>query len=132
MLQLFEFERFGEGGNWNEFFKRPPTGEAYDRVLCFGGQMSTSLGRLIRIILALSLGAATLTAISHPARAVEGRAFAAGVAGGVADTLAGEALSGALPPPGYNAPAYPPPPGTALLESAATGTGRLLLSHRAG
>ena len=71
--------------------------------------MSTSLGRSIRIILALSLGAATLTANSHPARAVEGRAIAAGVAGGVAGTIAGEAFSGALPPPGYHAPAYPPP-----------------------
>jgi hypothetical protein len=71
--------------------------------------MSTPLGRSIRIVFALSISAAALPVVSLPARAGEGGAIAAGVAGGVADTIAGAALQGALPPPGYPGQAYPPP-----------------------
>jgi hypothetical protein len=61
------------------------------------------------IVLALSVAPAALLGFSLPARAHDsGGAIAAGIAGGVAGTMAGQALSGALPPPGYNAPAYPP------------------------
>ena len=70
--------------------------------------MFTPLGQSIRIVLALSVTAAAVTGFCLPARAHDGGAIAAGIAGGIAGTMAGQALSGALPPPGYNAPAYPP------------------------
>ena len=70
--------------------------------------MSMPLDQSIRIVLALSVAAATLMGFSVSASARYRSAIAAGVAGNVAGTIAGEALSGAMPPPGYNAPAYPP------------------------
>jgi hypothetical protein len=73
------------------------------------------IGRLTRIIFALSTGATALPSISRPAWSGyrngfgdHGGAIAAGVAGGVAGTMAGAALSG-QPIPGLNAPANPPP-----------------------
>jgi hypothetical protein len=71
--------------------------------------MSSPLSHSIRVVLALSVSAAALTAISLPARAHDRGGIAAGVAGGVAGTIAGEALLGAHPPTGYYAPANPPP-----------------------
>ena len=58
----------------------------------------------IKFVLASSLTAATLTGFALPARAGEYRAIAAGVARGVAGSIAGESLSGALPPAGYYGP----------------------------
>jgi hypothetical protein len=55
-------------------------------------------------------------------------AIDAGVAGAVAGEIAGNALSGALPPAdGY---ASPSPTSAAVLDRAAPGAGRLLLSYR--
>src|ERR1700730_6408821 len=49
-----------------------------------GGYMPALLGRPIRTFLALSVTAATLTAVSPPARAGDGGAVAAGILGGTA------------------------------------------------
>ena len=54
------------------------------------------LDQSIRIVLALSVAAATLMGFSVSASARYRSAIAAGVAGGVAGTIAGEALSGAM------------------------------------
>jgi hypothetical protein len=70
--------------------------------------MSTPSNKSVGIVLALSVTAAAVTGFCLPARAHDGGAIAAEIAGGVAGTMAGEALSGAMPPPGYNGPAYPP------------------------
>ncbi len=76
--------------------------------------MSANLGKSIRIGLALSLAAASLAAVSVPAQAQDGGAFAAGLLGGLAvGAIAGSAAANAAPPPppyGYYAPAYAPPP----------------------
>ncbi len=77
--------------------------------------MRTNFVKAIRIGLALSVGAASLAAISAPAQAQDGGAVAAGLLGGLAvGAIAGSAIAGsALPPPpgyGYYAPVYAPPP----------------------
>lgn len=67
--------------------------------------MSAPLRQPIKILFALAISAAPLPAFCQIARDHDGGAIAAGIAGGVAGTMASQALSGALPPPGY----YPPP-----------------------
>jgi hypothetical protein len=64
--------------------------------------MFTPSRQSTRIVLALNVIAAALICLSLPARAGEGGAIAAGVAG--------EVLSGAPPPQNYYAPGNPPQP----------------------
>lgn len=76
--------------------------------------MTISLGKTIRIGLALSVGAAAFAAVSAPAQAQDGGAVAAGLLGGLAiGAIAGSAIASAPPPPpgyGYYAPVYAAPP----------------------
>ncbi|WGJ13420.1 hypothetical protein QEV83_11995 [Methylocapsa sp. D3K7] len=66
--------------------------------------------RSTKTVIALSVIAVPMTAVSLPVWAGEGGAIAAGVAGGVAGTMAGQVLSGALPPQNYYGSGYPPQP----------------------
>ena len=70
--------------------------------------MSQKTGRLVRVVAALGLGAATMVASMTPTYAGDrGGDIAAGVIGGAAlGALAGSAAAGAYGAPGY----YPPPP----------------------
>ena len=77
--------------------------------------MPALLGRPIRTFLALSVTAATLTAVSPPGRAGDGGAVAAGILGGTALGFVARAAAASAPPPPppvYYAPVYaaPPPP----------------------
>ena len=85
--------------------------------------------RSTKTVIALSVIAVAMTAVSLPARAGEGGAIAAGVAGGVAGTMAGEVLSGALPPQNYYGPGYPAAAAAMPLRTPA-GIQPLLLPHR--
>lgn len=71
--------------------------------------MSATLGLPIKIVFSVSAAAAALVAAPSASLAGHRGAVAAGVIGGVAGAMAGEAVSGALTPPAYYAPASPPP-----------------------
>ena len=95
--------------------------------------MPVSLGRQIRNFLALSVTAATLTAVSLPAHAGDGGAVAAGILGGTAlGVLAGAAIATAPPPPPpvYYAPVYAPPPPRCWYEPQEVWTGYAYVIQR--
>jgi hypothetical protein len=70
--------------------------------------MEMGLKRAIKIALCLSLPAAGLTGVSFAGEGYRG-SIEAGVVGGVAGVIAGQALMGAMPPGGYYGQPYPPP-----------------------
>jgi hypothetical protein len=97
--------------------------------------MPASLGRPIRNFLALSVTAATLTAVSLPVHAGDGGgAVAAGILGGTAlGVLAGAAIAAApAPAPGLlRASLCPAATAAALLVRTARGVDRLRLCNPA-
>jgi hypothetical protein len=93
--------------------------------------MPTPLGRPIRTFLASTVTAASLTAVSLPAHAGDGGAFAAGLIGGTAvGALAGRHRERAAAPRLLLSGLCPT--ATALLVATTTGVDRLCLDRAAG
>jgi hypothetical protein len=113
---------------------RSANNDAHICGLVFGGYMPAPLGRSIRTFLALSLTAATLTAVSPPANAGDGGAIAAGILGGTAlGFLAGTAAASPPPPPPppvYYAPVYAAPPPRCWYEPQQVWTGYAYVIQR--